>query len=127
MITHCHEDRSCLIVDDNQGVRQAVRDLLESENWQVEEAADGIEALEKIRTSDYSVILLDVLMPEKDGLEVLQALGMPANAAGSRVVAMSGGGSQVAGSLALKLAEGFGAKAVLYKPFSIDELKAALG
>ncbi len=47
-------------------------------------------------------------------------------AARLRIVAMSGGGSKVTGSLALQLAEGLGARKILHKPFSLDELREAM-
>ena len=47
---------------------------LTREGYEVEEAVDGAEALEKALTNDYDCILLDLMMPEKDGLEVLAGI-----------------------------------------------------
>jgi len=119
--------RSCLIVDDNDPLRQTVRDILLNADWQVEEAANGTEALRKISQARFGVVLLDILMPEKDWLEVLLELEKTPTPDRPCVVAMSGGGRDVTGSLALQLAEGLGAGAILHKPFSLDELQKAMG
>jgi CheY-like chemotaxis protein len=63
-----------LIVDDEPDIRLMLRLLLEGQGCLVDEAADGLEALECLRTSHYAVMFLDLLMPELDGREVLQRL-----------------------------------------------------
>jgi len=118
--------RSCLIVDDNDEIRSVIRDILRSAEWDVDEASNGAEALRKISDDGFSVILLDILMPEKDGLEVLLELERTPRPCRPCIVAMSGGGTSVTGSLALELAEGLGAKKILHKPFSLDELQDAM-
>ena len=118
--------RSCLIVDDNDELREMVRDILLSSGWRVAEAVNGDQALRQINEDGFSVVLLDILMPQKDGLEVLLELEKKPDAARPRIVAMSGGGSKVTGSLALQLAEGLGARKILHKPFSLDELREAM-
>lgn len=60
-----------LIVDDERSIRNVLRDILTTEKYEVDEAKDGEEALEKIKASDYDVVLCDVKMPKIDGLEVL--------------------------------------------------------
>lgn len=60
-----------LIVDDEQMIREALRDALEFENYEVEEAANGVEALEKIEKDDFDVVLCDIKMPKMDGMELL--------------------------------------------------------
>lgn len=118
--------QSCLIVDDNDEFREVMRDVLLSADWEVEEAVNGDEALQKINDDGFSVVLLDILMPQKDGLEVLLELEKRPQSARPRIVAMSGGGSKVTGSLALQLAKGLGAKKLLLKPFSLKELHEAM-
>lgn len=68
-----------LIADDQLLVRQGLRALLEVEP-EIEvagEAGDGVEALEKIRTTEFDVVLLDIRMPRKSGLDVLRELAAP--------------------------------------------------
>lgn len=61
-----------LIVDDERAIRNALKDILTMEGFEIEEAADGAEAIKKIETTDYDCILCDIKMPKVDGLEVLQ-------------------------------------------------------
>ena len=68
-----------LIADDPLLVRQGLRALLEVEP-EIEvagEAGDGVEALEKIRAAEFDVVLLDIRMPRKSGLDVLRELAAP--------------------------------------------------
>ncbi|HYE97101.1 MAG TPA: sigma-54 dependent transcriptional regulator [Rubricoccaceae bacterium] len=62
-----------LIADDEQSIRRTLREILEYEGYDVEEAVDGEEALEKARTG-VDLVLLDIKMPKRDGLEVLETL-----------------------------------------------------
>ncbi len=63
-----------LVVDDEERIRRLLKMYLEREDYIIEEAEDGIEALEKALTNDYDVILLDLMMPGKDGIEVCREL-----------------------------------------------------
>ncbi|WP_272495733.1 response regulator transcription factor [Bacillus pinisoli] len=63
-----------LIVDDEERIRRLLKMYLEREGYQTEEAEDGIEAFEKAMSKDYDLILLDVMMPGKDGIEVCKEL-----------------------------------------------------
>ncbi len=63
-----------LIVDDEGSIRRTLRDILEFEKYEVEEAADGKECLFKLSKNQYDIILLDIKMPKMDGMEVLDRL-----------------------------------------------------
>ncbi|GAA0444063.1 DNA-binding response regulator ResD [Lentibacillus halophilus] len=63
-----------LVVDDEDRIRRLVRMYLEKEDFTVEEAVDGTEALQLALDHDYDVILLDIMMPEMDGIEVAKEL-----------------------------------------------------
>ncbi|MCF8337907.1 MAG: sigma-54 dependent transcriptional regulator [Bacteroidales bacterium] len=60
-----------LVIDDEKSIRNSLREILEYEKYKVEEALDGDEALEKIHSTPYDVILCDIKMPKKDGVEIL--------------------------------------------------------
>ncbi len=61
-----------LIVDDEKSIRNTLREILEYEKYEVDDAVDGITALEMIRQIHYDVILCDIKMPQMDGMEVLE-------------------------------------------------------
>ncbi|GIN89487.1 DNA-binding response regulator [Siminovitchia terrae] len=63
-----------LVVDDEDRIRRLLKMYLERENYIIDEAADGEEALEKALMNEYHCILLDLMMPEKDGIEVCKEL-----------------------------------------------------
>ncbi len=66
--------RSCLIVDDSKVIRKVARRILESLDFEIDEAADGQEALERVRLRVPDVVLLDWNMPVMSGLEFLRVL-----------------------------------------------------
>ena len=63
-----------LVVDDEAAIRDIVRRYLTAEGFEVPEAADGTEALDRLRALQPDLVVLDVLMPGLDGLEVLRRL-----------------------------------------------------
>jgi DNA-binding NtrC family response regulator len=60
-----------LIIDDEKSIRNTLRDILENEKFQVDDAENGDTALDKIKVNHYDVILCDIKMPGMDGIEVL--------------------------------------------------------
>ena len=67
-------DVKVLVVDDEERIRRLLKMYLEREGYIIEEAEDGNEALAKALANDYDVILLDLMMPGKDGIEVCREL-----------------------------------------------------
>ena len=67
-------EATILVVDDEERIRKLLRMYLERENYVIEEAVNGKQALDKAHESEYDLILLDVMMPEMDGVEVCQEL-----------------------------------------------------
>lgn len=64
-----------LIVDDENGIRSAMRDILEFEQYEVDEAQNGAQGLSMIENDNYDVVLCDIKMPQMDGLEMLSRAG----------------------------------------------------
>jgi two-component system nitrogen regulation response regulator NtrX len=61
-----------LIIDDEKAIRRALKEILEYENYTVEEAANGIEGLDKINEQVFDLIFCDIKMPKMDGIEFLE-------------------------------------------------------
>src|SRR5699024_12628239 len=68
------ENQRVLVVDDEDRIRRLIRMYLERDNFAVEEADNGKDALEKALDNDYDMILLDIMMRGLDGIEVCEAL-----------------------------------------------------
>jgi len=99
-----------LVIDDDRLLREAVRALLESARYDVIEAADGDAGLRLYREQGADLVLVDIFMPERDGLEVIRTLR--AEAPQALIIAMSGGGRLVKVDL-LQAAARFGASRTL--------------
>jgi len=80
-----------LIVDDEKAIRRTLKEILEYEQYEIEEAEDGEIGLEKIEKNSYDVVILDVKMPKKDGLEVL--IEMQQKGIDTPVIVLSGHGN----------------------------------
>lgn len=81
-------NQKILIVEDDQFLRDLYHELLADEGFQIDTAVDGEEGLRKIMTGGYDLILLDIMLPKKDGLDVLRTLKnqQPTTANGGIVV-----------------------------------------
>ena len=66
--------KTVMVVDDNASIRAIVSNHLQSDGYATQEAASAAEALQKVAAGGIDMILLDVMMPETDGLEVLRRL-----------------------------------------------------
>lgn len=66
--------RKILIVEDDEFLRDFYQELLSSEGYTVDVAADGEVGLEKVRQGGWDLILLDIMLPKKDGLQILRDL-----------------------------------------------------
>jgi CheY-like chemotaxis protein len=106
-----------LIADDDPTLRAIGAELLSGEGYRVLEAADGDEALQLIEAEPVDLLILDMLMPNKDGLETIMELRRRDSAV--RILAISGGGSMGVDTL-LKPARIFGADRTLSKPLPIS-------
>ncbi len=66
--------KSILIVDDDELVLIALRELLKSENYEVQTFSRGSEALKKLDEDDFDLLILDIIMPEMDGFELCKLI-----------------------------------------------------
>jgi two-component system, chemotaxis family, chemotaxis protein CheY len=112
-----------LVIDDDELLRRALRMALEEAGYEVAEAADGKAGLRLQREQGADLVLVDIFMPERDGLEVIRALR--AEAPQPKIVAMSGGG-RIGQIEVLGAAAAFGASRTLQKPFEPHELLTAI-
>jgi DNA-binding response OmpR family regulator len=112
-----------LLVDDDVSYRAALKRVLLQNGFAVDTASDGRAALKKFREAQFDVIILDLWMPEKDGLETLIEIRRASPTA--KVIAMSGANS-IGFTKPLDTALRFGAAAVLEKPFTSQDLIEAI-
>ncbi len=109
-------DRRILIVDDDRAIRESLQDVLE-EAHEVDVAATGSEGLRKLKDDSYDLILLDLRLPDKDGIELLQEFfGMGVNAP---VIVITAHGTS---NTAIKAMQS-GAYDYLVKPLDLDEVQ----
>jgi DNA-binding NtrC family response regulator len=113
-----------LIVEDEAGLADVLLRVLERSGHEVRVAATGLEGARRYREQAADLALLDIHMPEMDGLELL--VQFRAIAPAMPVIVMSGG-TQTRGLDLLADARLLGAFTTLAKPFSIDELLGAVG
>ncbi len=109
---------SILIVDDDAPIRALLRRILEEDGHQIREAANGEIGLLLYREAPADLVITDILMPERDGMEVTLALTQEFLEA--RVIAMTGAGGD---QNFLNVAKLFGAREVIQKPFSVQEIR----
>ncbi len=66
--------KKILIIEDEEAIRRVLKRIIEQsdKNYQVDEASDGVEGMNKIKNEDYDLVLCDIKMPKKDGIEVLE-------------------------------------------------------
>jgi len=105
-----------LIADDESRIRLVLRACLEAEGYRVEEAADGLEALEAVRKSAPDLVILDLSMPRMMGIAVLKEL---AGQSASKVIVLTAYGCEQTAIAARQL----GAAAFLEKPLLPDALR----
>ena len=122
-----------LVIDDEPFVRDALKRVLEEDELQVDVAADAESALVQLNRQAYDLVILDIIMPGMDGVELLRRVR--AEFPGLRVIAISGGGNfelsgygpdAVTTRAYLAAAANVGADAVLAKPFETAELEALI-
>lgn len=109
-----------LVIDDNEQITSMLQEMLESEQYSVLIAASGAEGIRQLRTEPVDLVITDMLMPDMDGVEVIQEVRRlwPS----MKIIAMSGGGVGATPEFYLTLARQLGAMNTMVKPFSREEL-----
>ncbi len=115
--------RRILIIDDDEQLREMLRRMLEYAGYDVLEACDGDEAMKALRHHEVDVVITDILMPNREGLETIMELrrGRPQ----LPIIAMSGGGWGGSSSY-LTTANKLGAARTLAKPFTRQQILDAV-
>lgn len=109
-----------LIVEDELNMRIGLRDNLEFESYDVDMAEDGVVAMEKLEHQEYDLILLDVMMPRKSGLDVCREAR--AKNIHTPIIFLTAKGEEIDRVLGLEL----GADDYIIKPFGLRELLARI-
>lgn len=111
--------RRVLVVDDEKLIVKGIRFSLEQEGMEVDCAYDGEEALEKAKTKEYDMILLDIMLPKLTGLEVCQQIREFSSVP---IIMLTAKGEDMDKILGLE----YGADDYITKPFNILEVKARI-
>ncbi len=112
--------RSILVVDDDPQIRDLLERALTRAGYEVAVAADGRQAIARLEENDYDVVIADILMPERDGLEVVMFLQRERPRTPSIVI------SSPSNRVFLQSAELLGATRVVEKPFELDDIMKAI-
>lgn len=106
-----------LVVDDEPGIREIIKEYFEPEGFIVDQAADGVEALELFKKSRYSLVILDIMMPKIDGWTVCREIRKTSQVP---VIMLSARGEEYDKLFGFEL----GVDDYMVKPFSPRELLA---
>jgi YesN/AraC family two-component response regulator len=106
--------KKILIIDDNMLMRKLIINLLNKENYQLEEAENGVEGLKKIIENQYDLIITDIVMPQMEGIEMIRHAKLRDSSL--KILAISGGEP-----FYLFLAKKLGVEAIFTKPIDYDK------
>ena len=112
-----------LVVDDDEGVRLMLRTLLEKSGHSVIEASNGNEAVQTLQNHSPALVILDIIMPDKEGLETIMELRQ--SRPDLPIIAISGDG-RIGPQAYLDDALKLGAAKVFTKPFVLDDIRQAV-
>ncbi|WP_139998928.1 response regulator transcription factor [Paenibacillus paridis] len=110
--------KTLLIAEDEPILRMLIMDTLEDEGYALEEAADGEEALEKIKEIDFDLVILDYMMPKMTGIEVIEKARQLESRQQSKILMLSAKSQQAEQDKVIQA----GADGFMSKPFSPLEL-----
>jgi DNA-binding response OmpR family regulator len=109
-----------LVAEDDENIRMGLEDTLESEGYEVTSVADGNQAVEAVSRNNYSLILLDIMMPEKSGYEVCKIIRKKDDQ--TPIIMLTAKGEEIDKVVGLQL----GADDYITKPFGVHELLARI-
>lgn len=109
-----------LVVDDEEMIREVLKEYLQADGHETDEAKDGVEAVEKCRYGDYDLLIMDVMMPRMDGFSAVKEIRKQKDVP---VIMLSARGEEYDKLFAFQL----GADDYVTKPFSPRELMARVG
>ena len=112
-----------LIIDDDAIIRRMLGLMLTKAGYEVVDAADGQAGIELFRENDIDLVLTDLIMPEKEGIEMI--LELKNDFPDVKIIAMSGG-AQMGPEGYLQLADALGAQRTLKKPIVREDLLGAI-
>lgn len=113
-----------LIIEDDNEVREFLESLLERAGYETATAANGKEGVELFRTTEVDLVITDIIMPEKDGIETI--MDMKRTRPTLKVIAISGGGRAEPENY-LHSARLLGADRTIKKPFTNEDILEAVG
>lgn len=108
-----------LVVEDDPAIRRLVEKILRRKQIEIETASDGRTAMEKLRAEQYSVVILDLMVPEVNGFEVIEFI--KGSGVQTPVAVVSAVSHQALTKLDLDVV-----KVVISKPFDVDEFTKAI-
>lgn len=108
-----------LIIDDDYHILKMMKKMLERAGFEVELALNGIEGIRAFKNTQADLVICDIIMPEKEGLETIRE--MKRLYPDLKILAMSGGG-RVSSKNYLNTASAFGATRTMGKPFSQKQM-----
>ncbi|MCL4366176.1 response regulator [Patescibacteria group bacterium] len=117
-----------LLIEDDQFLREFYQELLVKEGYVVDAASDGEQALIKLQSNEYNLALLDIMLPKKDGVQILKDLKVtPAKSSNITIVVLSNLGQDALIKECLDLgAEGYLIKSALDPDQVLSEVKSYL-
>ena len=115
--------RRILIIDDDHHILLMIKKMLERAGYEVDLASNGNEGLELFKKLPVDLVITDIIMPEKEGLETIRE--MKRLRSDLKIIAMSGGG-KVSSDNYLNTARIFGASKILTKPFTQKQMVSAV-
>ena len=123
-----NKNKRVLIVEDDQFLREFYQELLQSEGYTVDIAGDGEAGLKKIQEQEFELVMLDIMMPKLDGLQVLRELKIkPAKSSNVPIVVLTNLGQDAVIKQCFELgAEGYLIKSALNPDQVLSEIKAYL-
>jgi CheY-like chemotaxis protein len=110
-----------LVIDDDEEIRDFLEMVLTEDNHNVTLAKDGLEGIMAVRRNHFDLVITDIIMPNKDGIDFILDLVNADNTV--PIIAMSGGRRQLSSEFQLQSAATLGVKITLKKPFSAFDLR----